>query len=73
MPKPALLSAIFLAVSVLASAQASPNHEFFSFNMTAPVITVQLQVEYVLRDDSGQPQPASKEVDSVEFGGLPES
>lgn len=37
--------------------------------MSAPAITVQLQVEYVLRDDSGQPQPASREVSNVKFGG----
>lgn len=68
MPKPALVSAFFLAVSVLASPQASTNQDFFAFNMTAPVITASLQVEYVLRDDSGQPQPASREVGSVKFG-----
>lgn len=67
MPKPALVSVFLLAVSVLASAQASTNRDFFSFNMTAPVITASLQVEYVLRDDSGQPQPASKEVGSLNF------
>src|SRR6476661_9916311 len=37
--------------------------------MTAPVTTVALQVEYVLRDDSGQPQPASTYVGSLELGG----
>ena len=65
MPKPALVSVFLLAVSVLASAQANTNQHVFSFNMTAPVITVQLQVQYVLRDDSGQRQPASREVSSV--------
>jgi hypothetical protein len=68
MLKPALLSAFVLAVSLFASAQASRNQDSFSFNMTAPNITVSLQVEYVLRDDSGQPQPASREVDSVRVG-----
>jgi hypothetical protein len=69
MPKPALVSVFLLAVSVLAAAQANTNQHVFSFNMTAPVITVQLQVEYVLRDDSGLPQPASTYTGSVEFGG----
>jgi hypothetical protein len=69
MPKPALVSVFLLAVSVLASAQANTNQHVFSFNMTAPVITVQLQVQYVLRDDSGQRQPASREVSSVEAEG----
>ena len=69
MPKPALVSVFLLAVSVLAAAQANTNQHMFSFNMTAPVITVQLQVEYVLRDDSGQRQPASREVGSVEAEG----
>jgi hypothetical protein len=68
MSKPALVSGFLLAVSVLASAQASTNQDWFSFNMTAPIITVQLQVEYVLRDDSGKPQPASREEASVTFG-----
>lgn len=68
MSKPALVSVFWLAVSVLASAQARTDQDFFTFNMTAPVITVQLQVEYVLRDDSGQPQPASRELSSVKFG-----
>jgi hypothetical protein len=68
MPKPALVSAFFLAVSVLASAQASTNQDFFAFNMTAPVITASLQVEYVLRDDSGQRQPASKEEGILKLG-----
>lgn len=68
MPKPALVSVFLLAVSVLTAAQASTNQDFFAFNMTAPVITASLQVEYVLRDDSGQPQPASSEVGSVKFG-----
>ena len=66
MSKPGLVSVFLLAVSVLAAAQANTNQHVFSFNMTAPVITVQLQVEYVLRDDSGQPQPASREVSSIE-------
>jgi hypothetical protein len=69
MPKPALVSVFLLAVSVLAAAQANTNQHVFSFNMTAPVITVQLQVEYVLRDDSGQRQPASREVGSLEAEG----
>jgi hypothetical protein len=69
MPKPALVSAFFLAVSVLASAQASTNQDFFAFNMTEPVITASLQVEYILRDDSGQPQPASTYLGSVDFRG----
>lgn len=69
MPKPALVSVFLLAVSVLAAAQADTNQHVFSFNMTAPVITVQLQVEYVLRDDSGQRQPASREVGSLEAEG----
>jgi hypothetical protein len=68
MPKPALVSVFLLAVSVLASAQASTNQDFFAFNMTAPVITASLQVEYVLRDDSGKPQPASSEVASIKVG-----
>jgi hypothetical protein len=68
MPKPALVSVFLLAVSVLTAAQASTNQDFFAFNMTAPVITASLQVEYVLRDDSGQPQPASKWVGSVKPG-----
>jgi len=68
MSKPALVSVFLLAVSVLASAQASTNQDWFAFNMTAPVITVQLGVEYVLRDDSGKPQPASREEASVTFG-----
>lgn len=69
MPKPALVSVFLLAASVLTAAQASTNQHVFSFKMTAPVITVQLQVEYVLRDDSGQRQPASSEVSSIEIGG----
>ena len=69
MPKPALVSVFLLAVSVLAAAQANTNQHVFSFNMTAPVITAALQVEYVLRDDSGLPQPASTYVGSVEFRG----
>jgi len=68
MSKQALVSVFLLAVSVLASAQASTNQDWFTFNMTAPVITTQLQVEYVLRDESGKPQPASGEVASVKFG-----
>jgi hypothetical protein len=68
MSKPALVSVFLLAVSILASAQASTNQDWFTFNMTAAVITESLQVEYVLRDDFGQPQPASKEVGSVEIG-----
>ncbi|HKV93888.1 MAG TPA: hypothetical protein VJW20_15180 [Candidatus Angelobacter sp.] len=67
MLKPALMSAFVLAVSVFASAQASRNQDSFSFIMTGPAVTVELQVEYVLRDDSGQPQPASKEVSTVKF------
>jgi len=69
MPKPALVSVFLLAVSVLAAAQANTNQHVFSFNMSAPAITVQLQVEYVLRDDSGQRQPASREVSSIQLGG----
>ena len=69
MPKPALVSVFLLTVSVLTAAQANTNQHVFSFAMTAPVITVQLQVEYVLRDDSGQRQAASREVGSVELGG----
>lgn len=68
MSKQALVSIFLLAVSVLASAQASTNQDRFAFNMTAPVITVQIQVDYVLRDDSGKPQPASSEEVSVTFG-----
>jgi len=68
MPKPTLISVFLLAVSVLASAQAGTDKDFFAFNMTAPVITSALQVEYVLRDDSGQQQLASSEVGSVKFG-----
>lgn len=69
MPKPALVSVFLLAASVLTAAQANTNQHVFSFNMTAPVITVQLQVQYVLRDDSGQRQPASRELGSIEVGG----
>lgn len=69
MPKPALVSVFLLAVSVLTAAQANTNQHVFSFAMTAPVMTVQLQVQYVLRDDSGQRQPASREVGSVGPGG----
>jgi hypothetical protein len=68
MPKPALVSVFLLAVSVLAAAQANTNQDFFAFSMTAPVITSSLQVEYVLRDDFGQPQPASKWVGSIKLG-----
>jgi len=68
MPKPALVSVFLLAVSVLAAAQANTNQDFFAFSMTAPVITSSLQVEYVLRDDFGQPQPASKWVGSIKPG-----
>jgi hypothetical protein len=59
MPKFALISAFLLGVSVLTAAQASTNQHVFSFEMTAPAITVELQVGYVLRDDSGHPQPIS--------------
>jgi hypothetical protein len=69
MPKPALVSVFLLAVSVLTAAQASTNQDVFSFKMTAPVITAELQVEYVLRGDSGLPQPASTYVGSVDFRG----
>jgi hypothetical protein len=69
MPKPALVSIFLLAASVLTAAQASTDQHVFSFTMTAPVITVSLQVEYVLRDDSGQRQPASREVGTLEIGG----
>lgn len=69
MPKPALVSVFLLAASVLTAAQASTNHDSFTFSMTAPVITVSLQVEYVLRDDSGQRQPASREEGTLEIGG----
>jgi hypothetical protein len=69
MPKTALVSVFLLAVSMLAAAQATADQHVFSFNMTAPVISVSLQVEYVLRDDSGQRQPASREVGTLEIGG----
>jgi hypothetical protein len=68
MPKPALVSVFLLGVSVVAAAQANTSQHVFSFNMTPPVITGQLQVEYVLRDESGQRQPASREVSSTELG-----
>ena len=61
MAKPTLLSACLLAFSVVAAAQASTDKDLFIFNLDAPVITVGLQVDYVLRDDSGRPQPASIE------------
>ena len=65
MSKPALVSVFLLAASVLASAQSSTNPDSFTFNMTSPAVTVQLMVDYVLRDDSGQPMPAGREVDTV--------
>lgn len=69
LPKPAWVSVFLLAASGFTAAQASTNHDSFTISMTAPVITVELQVEYVLRDDSGQRQPASREVGSIEIGG----
>jgi hypothetical protein len=59
MPTFALISAFLLSVTVLTAAQATTNQHVFSFEMTAPVVTVELQVRYVLRDDSGHPQPIS--------------
>ena len=68
LPKLALVSVFLLAASGLTAAQASANHDSFTISMTAPVITVQLQVEYVLRGDSGLPKPASRIAAGVEVG-----
>ena len=59
MPKRALIFAFLLGVSVFTVAQANNSQNVFSFTMTAPVVTVELHVEYVLRDESGHAQPAS--------------
>jgi hypothetical protein len=63
-----LLSVFLLAASSLTTAQASSNHDFFTVSAAGPVVTAELHVEYVLRDDSGLPQVASSLESSVEFG-----